>query len=104
MKTVDTQRTQEEIESLKRNWINDPCYDLEDVDGFESVKDELYLWRVEYEQAQNKLEIDRIRKRAGEWGVSLGMVDYIEKLESRLKTTEKKLQAIWEGSSNWGYL
>lgn len=47
-----TTKTPEEIDSLKRNWSADPCYDIEDVEGFEAYHDQLYIYRLEVENAQ----------------------------------------------------
>lgn len=35
-------KTREEVEHLKANWIADPCYDLEETEGFEEYREELY--------------------------------------------------------------
>lgn len=37
------------IEDLKENWKKDPCWDIEDTEGFESHREELLAWRKEYE-------------------------------------------------------
>jgi hypothetical protein len=42
-------KTRKEVEFLKENWRKDPCYDLEDVEGFEEYKAELHLFSVEQE-------------------------------------------------------
>lgn len=31
----------EAVEKLKRSWLNDPCWDLEDTEGFETYRQEL---------------------------------------------------------------
>ena len=49
-----TVRTPEEIATLKRNWRNDPTWDIETTEGFEAHRTELYIWRLEYE-----LQIER---------------------------------------------
>ena len=33
--------TQDEIEKLKKNWLADPCWDIEDEDGFCEHREEL---------------------------------------------------------------
>ncbi len=40
------------IERLKKAWIADGCWDIEETDGFEDCKGELLAWRLEYEHLQ----------------------------------------------------
>jgi hypothetical protein len=42
-------KTPEEIAELKRQWIHDGCWDIEDTEGFEAHRDELVAWRTEHE-------------------------------------------------------
>lgn len=39
----------QEIEELKSNWKEDPCWDIEETEGFEAHKQELYVFRLEQE-------------------------------------------------------
>lgn len=34
-------KTREEEEDLKQNWVNDPCWDIEETEGFEEYREEL---------------------------------------------------------------
>lgn len=47
-------KTREEVEKLKRDWVYDPCWDIETTDGFEEYKDELKAFseekRIEFEK------------------------------------------------------
>lgn len=43
-------KTIEEIEKLKKNWASDPCWDIEDTEGFEDYYDELLAYRKEQEE------------------------------------------------------
>lgn len=42
-------KSADEIESLKKNWVKDPCWDIEDTDGFEYHHEELLAWRKDLE-------------------------------------------------------
>jgi len=42
--------TREQIEKLKASWAADPCWDIEDTDGFEEYRDELAAFAAEREQ------------------------------------------------------
>ena len=56
--------TQDEIEKLKKNWLADPCWDIEDTDGFEEHHDELLKFRKETEVKWQLEEEERIARRA----------------------------------------
>lgn len=38
-------KTTEEIEDLKRQWLDDPCWDIADTKGFEAHKEELQTFQ-----------------------------------------------------------
>ena len=38
-----------ELEALKRSWKRDPCFDIEDTEGFEEHREELLAYRKEQE-------------------------------------------------------
>ena len=42
-------KTKEEVEELKRNWMNDPCWDIENTQGFTEWYEDLYAFRMEKE-------------------------------------------------------
>ena len=42
-------KTQLEIDALKRSWQRDPCWDIEETEGFEEHKEELLTFRKETE-------------------------------------------------------
>jgi len=46
-------KTPQEIEKLKNDWIYDPCWDIEDTDGFEDHREELLAF-AEKQRAQWK--------------------------------------------------
>jgi hypothetical protein len=39
-------RTQEDINELKADWLQDPCWDIEDSAGFEAHREELTSYRL----------------------------------------------------------
>ena len=51
-------KSREELESLKRNWLRDPCWDIEETEGFEEHREELLAYRKicedEWERAYQK--------------------------------------------------
>ena len=56
--------TQDEIEKLKKNWLADPCWDIEDEDGFGEHYEELLKFRKDTEAAWQLEEEERIARRA----------------------------------------
>ena len=43
-------KTPEQIEALKKDWLNDPCWDIEYAEGFEAHKEELKNFSDEQEE------------------------------------------------------
>ena len=39
-------KTREEVEALKREWLAEPCWDLEKTEGFEEYHDELLMFQT----------------------------------------------------------
>ena len=67
------EKTREDVENLKENWLRDPCWDIEDTEGFEGYYDELLAFRLEKEAEwtakQNEwkeTEIAKMRQEAAE--------------------------------------
>ncbi len=42
-------KTREEVEQLKRSWVRDSCFDLDDCEGFEEYRAELAAFQTEQE-------------------------------------------------------
>lgn len=55
------QRTAAELEDLKAQWEADPCWDIEETEGFEAHYDELFAYRkqkiAEWEQARHETAV-----------------------------------------------
>lgn len=59
-------KTREEVEALKANWRSDPCWDLEDTEGFEEYREELAKYQKtaqEEWEAKRKADIEAKQKR-----------------------------------------
>lgn len=63
------------IEELKKSWEKDPCWDIEETEGFEKHKNELLAWRKEYELEYQRNEEDRIARRARVVEIETGVVN-----------------------------
>lgn len=56
-------RPDDEIERLKISWMKDPCWDIEDTDGFEYHYEELKLWREQRSREIEKEVSAKLEKR-----------------------------------------
>jgi hypothetical protein len=68
-------KTPEEIEALKANWRKDPCWDIEDTEGFEEIKAELELYRLEFEAECERRNQEEKAKRAEIFKAETGISD-----------------------------
>lgn len=50
-------KSRAEIEALKENWLSDPCWDIEDTEGFEAHYGELYAFRLAQENVHMKARL-----------------------------------------------
>lgn len=92
-------REREEIESLKRNWRNGPCWDIEATEGFEAHQKELLTYRMGVDGLLALAQSDRVQNFAK---TTLGMPDnpvlaeYILKLHDRIANLEEKIEMLEE--------
>ncbi len=47
-------KTRAEVETLKQQWLKDPCWDLDTTEGFEEYKEELAQFQAEFIAASKK--------------------------------------------------
>lgn len=83
-------KTREEIEHLKENWFADPCWDIENTEGFEAHRMELLTYRLACELEWKQKETDRQIVRANTLGCSLTMVHYLEILEHKIDRLDRE--------------
>jgi hypothetical protein len=84
-------KTPEEITALKLSWLADPCWDIEDTDGFEAHRAELTQYRLETEADWEKKRISRLKEKAEKWGIpgNIKLAAYLESLEQRVVALEE---------------
>jgi hypothetical protein len=97
-------KTEAEIEALKKNWLSDPCWDIEDTDGFEEYKAELREFRRLTEMNWRAAEYCRVYDKARDLGIenlgdkndepNLNLMKYLERLEIRITQLEKRCDKI----------
>ena len=67
--------TKEEVEKLKAGWREDPCWDIEDTEGFEDVREELLAFRKEFDAESLAKREARIARRARIVAVDTGITN-----------------------------
>lgn len=79
--------TREEVEELKSNWFDDPCWDIYDTEGFEDYKDELMEYQRECERNwkyEIEIEDEKEKQEAEEIGL-VGLYRMIKQLKEELR-------------------
>lgn len=87
-------KTRDEVEHLKANWLNDPCWDLAFTEDFESHYIELADYQTKMRAAWAQNNITRLQERAAQLGCSITLVRYFETLEDRIKDLERELEQM----------
>lgn len=59
-------KTIEEVDALKLNWIKDPCWDIEETEGFEDHREELLAFRQKIEKEAHA-RVDRLNEEKKNW-------------------------------------
>lgn len=84
--------TFQEIQELKQQWRNDPCWDLAETSGFEDHANELHAYQTRWEgiwEEQRQQRIEEYAKRIGTR--NLDIAAYIQQLEARIEQLERLL-------------
>lgn len=78
-------RTREEVEKLKADWAQDPCWDLEDTgDGFDEYRDELLAFSIDKKEEWEKQAEKKRKKKAARFAESCtkdGIMEDLQHLE-----------------------
>lgn len=83
-------KTKQELDDLKANWKGDPCWEIEDTEGFEEHRVELLAWRQEYERKWYEQQAKERQEKADKLGCSVEMVETLELLEFRIGQLERR--------------
>ena len=85
--------SKEKIQGLKDAWVNDPCWDIEDSEGFEDHREELIVFRKEQEKIWDMESNQRLQAKAEKLGVpgNVVLAEYISVLEERILVLENNL-------------
>ena len=67
---TDCAGEKERVAELKRQWLNDPCWDIEETEGFEQYQTELLIFRL---QSQLDQANERLRKYDNFFSIARGL-------------------------------
>jgi hypothetical protein len=90
-------KTPREIEDLKRNWESDPCWDIEETEGFEDHQAELLAHRLQKEAEWKEQYQQTVLAKAEELGVpgNTQLAKYVLGLERRLDQMNLALENVY---------
>lgn len=93
---MPTVRTPAEIDALKFNWASDPCWDIEDTEGFEAHHDELLAWCMAYEEKIEAEYQDKLQVKARLLGVpgNVMLAAAVLHLEQRVRDFERRVSEL----------
>lgn len=97
--------TADEIERLKRDWKDDPCWDLENTEGYEAYREELRAFRLATEAAWERQRQERekaLDAKADELGVR-GLYRRLVQLEQIVERHRRAIQALGDGDHEGAY-
>ena len=88
---IPAKRSAEDISQLKAQWNNDPCWDIEETEGFEAHRAELLNYRLEQEKLSRAKYERELMIDAERYGIpdNLKLAKYIQSLEIRLAKLEE---------------
>ena len=86
--------TREEVEKLKADWIEDPCWDIFDTEGFEAYAFELSEFQEEMEEKWHREYIEEKKRRAIKLGLSLDDYDKYDSAKNRYEGLEAESQNL----------
>lgn len=86
----DTMPTAQEIDKLKSDWRADPCWDIEDTEGFEEHRDELAKFAAECRASWNAAYWRRVDDLAESLGIpgNRALAEHVMRLEERIERME----------------
>ena len=87
-------KTKKAIDKLKRSWESDPCWDIEDTEGFEAHREELAKYRKEMEHKWDYERIMRIDAQAFKLECSFKTAKYTLALEDRIARLENTVEKL----------
>ena len=95
-------KTRKQVESLKKNWLNDPCWDIYETEGYQEYRDELLTFQTNILQEWRAKQYNKIYDFASSLGIerlgnpedepNLELAKYLIKIEERINNVEARLE------------
>src|SRR5690554_4121127 len=90
--------TRQDLEKLKYDWANDPCWDIEDTENFESFRDELLAFSEQKNREWDQEKEASLVRYAERHGVTADAAREMQGLEVRVRCE------IESSAASLGYL
>lgn len=90
--------TRQDLEKLKSDWARDPCWDIEDTEGFESFRDELLAFSEQKTREWDREKEVFLMRYAEHHGVTADAAREMQGLEARVRCD------IESSAASLGYL
>jgi hypothetical protein len=89
-------KTRQDVDQLKETWLGDPCWDIENTEGFEAYRDELIAYRNECEAVWDRTEKNRQKAKMDLLGIpgNTFFLAYLETLEYQIAELQKQLAKL----------
>ena len=89
-------KSRKKVEELKNNWMNDPCWDIYETEGFEEYRDELFEFQKRVEKENEEIRLKELNDKADSLGISgnIKLAQYILNLEWKISSLSDKIQSI----------
>ncbi len=95
-------KTREQVELLKKEWLNDPCWDIYETGDYQEYRDELLTFQTNMQQEWRAREYNRVYDFAKRLGIetlgnpedepNLELARYLRRIEIRITEIEDKLE------------
>lgn len=105
-------KSREDIERLKQQWLDDPCWDIENTEGFDAHREELLEFRDSVEKKRDMAEMqlrfrkaieraEKVKKINSELGLdnlalSVMLADMQERLDNQAQFLQYVMGALLE--------
>ena len=92
-------KTTQQLEDLKKQWIQDPIWDIEETEDFESHKLELLMFRKEHERQSEedyKAELLKYASKRGIPSTNIQFIEYLRGLEIQVELLQAEIDKLKE--------
>jgi polyhydroxyalkanoate synthesis regulator phasin len=91
--------TRSDVEKLKSDWLDDPCWDIYDTEGYEAYYDELKAFQEGRDARVALAEQRRLSDLANKLGIpgNIALAKYMDALTSRISRLEDGVNELGQG-------